>query len=185
MKSVGEVMAIGRTFRESFAKAMRSRELDADARAAGRHRGAARAPRDPSLRPLRPAAGGLPPRGRDRGGRRADHDRPLVPSRAAGAGARGRRHRGPRPHLPVGGHLRRRVRGAHALLLLRPRAPARRARSRPEVSRRTAGRRGPAGGSRLGRDPRLRAEPDRAGDRVRLLLRARGDDRARVRAATR
>ncbi len=28
MKSVGEVMAIGRTFRESFAKAMRSRELD-------------------------------------------------------------------------------------------------------------------------------------------------------------
>jgi carbamoyl-phosphate synthase large subunit len=32
MKSVGEAMAIGRTFRESFAKAMRSRELDADAR---------------------------------------------------------------------------------------------------------------------------------------------------------
>ena len=31
-------------------------------------------------------------------------------------------------------------------------------------------------------DPRLRPEPDRAGDRVRLLLRARGDDRARVRA---
>ncbi len=29
MQSVGEVMAIGRTFRESFAKAMRSRELDA------------------------------------------------------------------------------------------------------------------------------------------------------------
>jgi carbamoyl-phosphate synthase large subunit len=31
MQSVGEVMAIGRTFRESFAKAMRSRELDATA----------------------------------------------------------------------------------------------------------------------------------------------------------
>jgi carbamoyl-phosphate synthase large subunit len=31
MQSVGEVMAIGRTFRESFAKAMRSRELDAAA----------------------------------------------------------------------------------------------------------------------------------------------------------
>src|SRR5205085_500652 len=29
MQSVGEAMAIGRTFRESFAKAMRSRELDA------------------------------------------------------------------------------------------------------------------------------------------------------------
>ena len=28
MKSVGEVMAIGRTFRQAFAKAMRSRELD-------------------------------------------------------------------------------------------------------------------------------------------------------------
>ncbi|MEZ5062373.1 MAG: hypothetical protein R2700_12820 [Solirubrobacterales bacterium] len=31
MKSVGESMAIGRTFRESFAKAMRSRELDSAA----------------------------------------------------------------------------------------------------------------------------------------------------------
>jgi carbamoyl-phosphate synthase large subunit len=31
MQSVGEVMSIGRTFRESFAKAMRSRELDAAA----------------------------------------------------------------------------------------------------------------------------------------------------------
>ncbi|MDP9187988.1 MAG: carbamoyl-phosphate synthase large subunit [Actinomycetota bacterium] len=31
MKSVGEAMAIGRTFRESFAKAMRSRELDEEA----------------------------------------------------------------------------------------------------------------------------------------------------------
>jgi carbamoyl-phosphate synthase large subunit len=33
MKSVGEVMAIGRTFRQAFAKAMRSRELDAPAEA--------------------------------------------------------------------------------------------------------------------------------------------------------
>jgi carbamoyl-phosphate synthase large subunit len=31
MKSVGEAMAIGRTFRESFSKAMRSRELDTEA----------------------------------------------------------------------------------------------------------------------------------------------------------
>ena len=43
MQSVGEAMAIGRTFRESFAKAMRSRELDSDARAPRRRRGAARA----------------------------------------------------------------------------------------------------------------------------------------------
>jgi len=36
MKSVGEAMAIGRTFRESFAKAMRSRELDAPAQVPNR-----------------------------------------------------------------------------------------------------------------------------------------------------
>jgi carbamoyl-phosphate synthase large subunit len=35
MKSVGEAMAIGRTFRESFAKAMRSRELDSEADLSG------------------------------------------------------------------------------------------------------------------------------------------------------
>ena len=38
MKSVGEAMAIGRTFRESFAKAMRSRELDSSRRDPGRRR---------------------------------------------------------------------------------------------------------------------------------------------------
>ena len=46
--------------------------------------------------------------------------RPLVPARAGGAGPRGRRHRGPGPHLQGGRHLRRRVRGGDALLLLRP-----------------------------------------------------------------
>src|SRR4249919_17350 len=35
MKSVGEVMAIGRTFRQAFAKAMRSRELDSEADVSG------------------------------------------------------------------------------------------------------------------------------------------------------
>ena len=45
MKSVGEVMAIGRTFKQAFMKAMRSRELDATPRAAGGRRGAARAAR--------------------------------------------------------------------------------------------------------------------------------------------
>ncbi|MDQ4040933.1 MAG: carbamoyl-phosphate synthase large subunit, partial [Actinomycetota bacterium] len=35
MKSVGEAMAIGRTFQQAFAKAMRSRELDAPARLEG------------------------------------------------------------------------------------------------------------------------------------------------------
>ena len=37
----------------------------------------------------------------------------------------------------------------------------------------------------VGRDPRLRPQPHRPGHRVRLLLRARGDDRPRRRAATR
>ena len=43
MKSVGEVMAIGRTFKQAFAKAMRSRELDVPA---GVRRRPARAARD-------------------------------------------------------------------------------------------------------------------------------------------
>ena len=63
MKSVGEVMAIGRTFKQAFAKAMRSRELDAPA---GVRRRPARAARDAGRRPLRRAAGGVPA-GRDRG----------------------------------------------------------------------------------------------------------------------
>ena len=54
MQSVGEVMAIGRTFRESFAKAMRSRELDSPAESAGRRRRAAGGDRDPLRRALRP-----------------------------------------------------------------------------------------------------------------------------------
>ena len=84
MKSVGEAMAIGRTFRESFAKAMRSRELDSEARAARRRRGAARAaarPRAPtaSTSCSRPsAAGSTVEEVHD-----ADLDRPLVPARAA------------------------------------------------------------------------------------------------------
>ena len=53
--------------------------------------------------------------------------------------------------------LRRRGRGALELLLLDPRR----------------GRRGAAGARPLGRDPRQRPEPDRPGDRVRLLLRPR------------
>ena len=55
MKSVGEAMAIGRTFRESFAKAMRSRELDSEPELPGSDRRAAgRASRRPR-RSLRPA----------------------------------------------------------------------------------------------------------------------------------
>ena len=66
MKSVGEVMAIGRTFRQAFAKAMRSRELDAppdlDGRPPGAHGGAGRRPlrRDPRAAAQRDAGRGDP-----------------------------------------------------------------------------------------------------------------------------
>ncbi len=92
-------------------------------RGPGRRRGAAR---DCSRSPARSASTWILAafqRGLERRGRaRALPGRPLVPARAAGPGHRGRRHRGPHPHLQVGRHLRRRVRGGDALLLLGPRA---------------------------------------------------------------
>ena len=80
----------------------------------------------------------------------------------------GRRREPRRRSLPPRRFVRRRGRGRLELLLL----DARRAR-------RAAARAGP-----LGRDPGQRAEPDRAGDRVRLLLRPRRR-RASARRATR
>ena len=63
MQSVGEAMAIGRTFKQAFAKAMRSRELDVDAAGARGHRRAARrGSRRPAARPLRAAVRGVPAR---------------------------------------------------------------------------------------------------------------------------
>ena len=173
MQSVGEVMAIGRTFRESFAKAMRSRELDSRPELPGRRRGAARA----RSRPPAPSASTWSSRPSAAASRsRRSHERCLVDRwflrELRGAGDRGRRHRGPRPHLQVGRHLRRRVRGGDALLLLGPRAAAARRHRRLG---------GPPRRARLGRHPRRRPQPDRPGDRVRLLLRARGDDRPRAR----
>ena len=157
MQSVGEAMAIGRTFRESFAKAMRSRELDSAAEFPADDEDLLAAIDDSLRRALRPDPRGLPPRARGRGGARALPGRPLVPARARGAGPRRRRHRGPRPHLQGGRHLRRRVRGGDALLLLRPRAP------RPR--RRAAGLRGPP---QTGRDSVviLGAGPNRIGQGI-------------------
>ena len=67
MKSVGEAMAIGRTFKQAFAKAMRSRELDAQPRLARRRRRAARRrSQSPGAGPLRPAARGAAARHVDR-----------------------------------------------------------------------------------------------------------------------
>ena len=127
MKSVGEVMAIGRTFQQAFAKALRSRELDKPPPLAGRTDEELLE----SLAEPRPgryetilelfARGTL-----DRGGARGDHDRPVVPARAAGAGRRPAGAVRRVALVPLGRHLRRRVPRAHALLLLGLGAAARR-----------------------------------------------------------
>ena len=88
---------------------------------------------------------------------------------ATGIGRRGRRARAASaarhpPGLQDRRHLRGRVRGQDAL-------PLQQLRTRP--GRRDRGR--PAGREAQGAHPRLRAQPDRAGHRVRLQLRARRD----------
>ena len=130
MKSVGEVMAIGRTFQQAFAKAMRSRELDV----AGRP----------------PADGELLERLETPGADRFDllleaFRRGATPRR--GPRAHRRSTRGScascaswrcdpeapfarRAHVQGGRHLRRRVRGRDALLLLGLGAAGRPTRSR-------------------------------------------------------
>ena len=164
MKSVGEVMAIGRTFGQAFGKALRSRELDAQPSLEGSDEELLTRLESPSADRydvlLELQQRGV---GRRRDPRPHGH-RPLVPARAAQPRDRVRR----RPHLQGRRHLRGRVRGRDAVLLLRlgdelgrVRGPARRQAERD--------------------DPRLGPEPDRPGHRVRLLLRARRDDRARVR----
>ncbi len=173
MKSVGETMAIGRTFKESFQKALRGLEVGSfgfgcDGKDLW---GTAEQPSleevKTKLTPAQRAAGLVSPlchqvRHVDRGDLRADRHRPLVPGeppgdrrdggaapRAGRAGRRRRRHAaagqavrllrpavghdlahdrdgrprrpqaaGHRGHVQVGRHLRRRVRGLHALLLL-------------------------------------------------------------------
>ena len=198
MKSVGEVMAIGRTFKQAFMKAMRSRELDAAPSAARGRRGAAGPPRAA----LATIAGSCCSRRCARGvgvdelhRRTAIHpwflaqfaelvaaesrrgpERARAPQgprllrRAGRSHARGAPGGRPAAGVPVGRHLRRRVRGRDALLLLVLRAPDDGRRGRDaELRRGTRAER---------RDPGIGPEPDRAGDRVRLLLRARRDDRA-------
>ena len=102
MKSVGEAMAMGRTFQQAFAKAMRSRELDAPARLD-----------DVPLDALLEAVGRPTPdrfdilleafrrgaRGRRRA--RAHEHRPVVPARAARAGPAT-----PRPPSPASARSR-------------------------------------------------------------------------------
>ena len=131
MKSVGEVMAIGRTFRESLQKGIRSLEIDqlrfrgGRPRRAGARRRAARARPGAALGRRR----GLPARADDRAGERADRDRPVVPVPRARDHRRGGALRG-RP-----GDARPRARQAVGLLGPAPReARRRRARTRSAAS---------------------------------------------------
>ena len=211
MKSVGEAMAIGRTFKEAFQKAMRSRELDSRARAAARapRARAGPAPCPPAeryelvLHAFRQGLGidevheltgdlAVLPRPSCATSSSSKHE---VRRSAAGAGApellrrmkrygfsdkrlgelTGRSERevralrvDARHHagLQGGGHLRRRVRGRDAVLLLDLRG----ARTRPCP-----------GEQRARRHPGQRPQPHRPGHRVRLLLRPR---RARRRASS-
>ena len=115
MQSVGEAMSIGRTFKQAFVKAMRSRELDVTP---GFPDDLRRRAQDALARPLRASLRGHPPRPqRDRAVRGHGH-RPLVHGGAGGARARRGPRARPRALVQVGRHLRRRVRGGDALLLL-------------------------------------------------------------------
>ena len=117
MKSVGEVMAIGRTFKQAFAKAMRSRELDVAPPSRSDDEELLAAPGSPgrsaSTTCSRPCAAAL-----DRGRPRANEHRSVVPARAGRARPRPRRSVRRPAHVQVGGHLCRRVPASHALLLL-------------------------------------------------------------------
>ncbi len=212
MKSVGEVMAIGRTFQESLQKALRGLEVGADGL-------------DEKTTDLELIDAELGDPGPDRiwyvadafrcgwtvdAGPGRDPDRPVVPGRDRGPGAAGTGARGADARLA----LDRGAPRAQALRVLRPAAretagrdrrrrpcPARRARrpagvqagrhlrrrvrdeDRLHVLDLRGGVRGRPDRPREDHGPRRRAEPHRAGHRVRLLLRARrpGAPRGRVR----
>ena len=215
MKSVGEVMAIGRTFQESLQKALRGLETGIDGLIGAQHRPRGDRPGDrrgraraPALRRRR-----LPhrhERGRDlRGDARSTRGswrrsrRSSAPRRRSPAAAlaslsvaelrflkakgfsdrrlaqllgsrprhevRAQRHAlGRAPGLQARRHLRRRVRDADRLHVLDLRRGVRGRADRPQEDH----------------GPRRRAEPDRPGHRVRLLLRPRRA-RACARTATR
>ncbi len=92
MKSVGEAMAIGRTFSQAFLKAMRSRELDAPPRLDALERGDLLTMLDrPASDRFDVILAAFRQRGHDRGDRRQDVHRPVVPARAPGGRARSRR----------------------------------------------------------------------------------------------
>ena len=135
-------------------------------------RRAARGRRAPDAGPLRHPARGLPPRRRGRRRARAHEHRPVVPARAARAGAAT-----PRPPSRASARSRR---STPARPSSRPARPTSTRAGSAAAAHEVRARRAPER-----RHPRLGAQPHRPGHRVRLLLRARRDDRPRRRAATR
>ena len=216
MKSVGEVMAIGRTFKEALGKAWRGHRegrvrpgaadgvpgadlLEAvggprrgpvarcGARArCGPHggrgrRGAAASTRGSSTRSTQVVEGAHALRGQAA----VDVERRRAPGREAdwACPTRGSRSSGARPRRRSAATATRSAYGRSS----RPstRAPASSRRARPTTTRPTRRRpRSRPADAAPGGDPRFRAEPDRAGDRVRLRVRARrvraGGGRVRV-----
>ena len=177
MQSVGEAMAIGRTFRESFAKALRSRELDspaeppeADEELLARHR---RAPaRSASTWSSRPSAAG-------------STSRRSMSAASSTAGSCASSRRSPTTATAPRGSTRTYKAVDTCAAEFEAATPyyySGHERPRPDGAAASEVRRGDRDSVViLGAGP----EPDRPGDRVRLLLRARGDDRPRARAATR
>ena len=171
MKSVGEAMAIGRTFKQAFAKALRSRELDARPRSPEPTRRAAHADRGARRRAVRPPARGAPARRR----------------RSTSSTAGPASTRGFCTSSPSWCAIPRRRSPAERTFKSVDTCAAEFAARTPYYysgwERPGAGRTEPRGRARRAaehRDPRLGAEPDRAGNRVRLLLRARRPDGPRA-----
>ena len=173
MKSVGEAMGIGRTFGEAFLKARRSRELDgADAWELPGGR--------PSVVPRPSSSGSRPRRVRTW----------TISSRTTGCGSSGSASRTRRSRRRCGAteeivRAKRRGWGVRPAYR-RVDSCAAEVEAELELLLLHLGRggRGPPDGAQAARrHPRLRPEPDRAGNRVRLLLRPRGAGvpRARLR----
>ena len=174
MKSVGEAMALGRTFQQAFAKALRSRELDTGAQypdeletllALTALPGAERF--DHVLEALRRGASVQELH------RRTDIDPWFLHELAElAADARTRRSPGERTYKAVD-TCAAEFAAQTPYFYSGWERPAANGAPAHEVDR---------GSNAERRDPRLGAQPDRPGDRVRLLLRACRADGPRVRA---
>ena len=153
MKSVGEVLALGRTFGEAFGKAMAGRELDVPAAPDRRPRRGARDPPDALLGPLRRDPARPRARARRRADPRGDRHRPVVPRRARPA----RRGEG---RAVRAARVARRARAAR-----RPPRRADRPRHRRRPSARASWRSGSAGARSACARPTTRSTPARPSSR--------------------